>query len=1196
MFLKKAILTGFKSFADKTEFEFGPGITAIVGPNGCGKSNVVDAAKWVLGEQSAKGLRGRQMADMIFSGSGTRKSSGLAQVDLVFDNSSGRLATDQTEVTVSRRLYRSGESEYLLNLQVCRLKDIRELFLDTGIGVGGYCIIEQGKVDILLQANPQERRVVFEEAAGISKYKLRKKEALRKLERTEQNLLRVQDVIDEVSRRLRSVKQQAGKARSYQGYRARLQELRCTYALAEFHRMSEMVAGLEVEAGRLNDGVIAAKSGVASGEAAVSEIDLALIRLEEEIGALDNRLVTVESEITAHQERVAQSRQRTAEHREVLEGTERRLAERKREIEALGLNVSGGETELGKLAEGAAAAGVRIDELAAEDRRIALAQAQGEAHLEDAKAEIIELMRRQAQLNNDLAACQTLGKSLLAQKERAEQRRGELSRELEEKRSQERHLREEEDRLAQQVEALAAELAQVRARSAELHQTLDQHGRELAEARELRSAVASKHEYLSEMERRREGLSEGTRRFLERREACPAEFDYVKGIVADLIETPMEHAPLVELALGEHDRYLVVEDGQRFLSAAAELGAEVGRVSAFCIQRLPPFMDGRDFTVQPGFLTTALDLVRYPAQYEQLVRQLLGKVVIVATVEDALRLAEIVPVGYRYLTQGGELVEPDGSMSAGSPGGRSGLISRKSELRELSAQLSAVQGRIAVLEGRREEMSVEAAELDRVEQELRARLHQHQTERVEIGAHLQGVAESLRRLAGEEPILEAELKVIEGQITDTAARSQECMRRLADLSAEQEELKKRIEGLTGEARRLADERRTLGDWLTEARVEAGRLREQHTASLASLNGLRQRLREATEAAEAAVRETEECRLRIEQAERTAWEAGLRVEELISHREEVQREAMQLRRTRETLRLRLEELGAEIKSHRQQAEELESRLHEAQVELEGLRIRREDLVGRVRDELSIELTERYSGYVHQEQDWAAIENEIAELKQKIDRLGNVNLDAISELEELELRERFLTSQRDDLTESRRQLEGLIEELNQASVERFLNTFEQSRIHFQELFRKLFGGGRANFLLEDPADPLESGIEIVAQPPGKELQSITLLSGGEKTLTAIALLLAIFRSKPSPFAVLDEVDAALDEANNDRFNRIVREFAGQSQFVLITHSKRTMSIADRMYGVTMQEAGVSKRVSVRFEEYAVEESGKGAVAVA
>lgn len=1192
MFVKKIILTGFKSFADKTEFAFGEGITAVVGPNGCGKSNVVDAVKWVLGEQSAKGLRGRQMLDMIFNGSGTRKSAGLAQVDLVFDNSDGKLATDQTEVSVSRRLYRSGESEYLLNMQPCRLKDIKELFLDTGVGLGAYSIIEQGKVDLLLQANPQERRIVFEEAAGISKYKLRKKEAGRKLERTEQNLLRVQDVIDEVSRRLRSVKQQAGRARSYQTYHARLQELRSTYSMAEYHKMQTQIARQTAEAQRLANEMVAIRKDISANEAQSSDLDVEIVQLDEQIRDADGRVSQIEASIKAHEERVTQSRHRADEQRDVLATAEQRIAGHRSDAQSVNDGIAREEASLGEIDRSLDEMSQRTEALAAEDTRLAHEQADAESSLEAAKSQVIETMRRQAQLNNDLAAWTSRRESFEGQRERVAARQRELADELARQHEHARTLQRREDELHASIERTSADLEAMKQQVAAVRDALDQRARELAEAKEHRSALLSKQQMLQDLERRREGVREGVRLLLERREQSPAENEYIVGMVADMFETDVEHAPLIELALGDRDQCLVVHDGERFLADARRLGEEAGRVTAFCLDRISPVIGGRDFSGRPGFVANAIDLVRYAGSHERLMRRLFGNVVIVASLDDALAMSREDAAGYRFVTRSGEILEPDGSVSAGLRGTQTGLVSRKSELRELNDALAASDVRVSELEERRAQTTAEADELDRQTHALREALHAVQSERIEVHAQVQNLEESVRRLSNEQPLLSGELQMLDTQIRETSGRIDQGRASLDELTTTADGEKRTVDELTSRLTATAEQRQRSAAAFTEARIESGRLREKQSAIAATLNTLRRRLAEIDAAMESTTREADECRRRIEQAERTAVEATEKLQALGQERDDVSREAVELRRKRDGIRVRIETLAAEIKAHRTALEERDARRHAIDVELEGVRTRCADLVTRIRDELDIDLPARYEHYEHNEQDWSAIEAEIADLKDKLHRLGNVNLDAITELEELELREKFLTSQRDDLNESRRQLEALINELNDICRERFEATFEQSRIHFQELFRKLFGGGRANFILEDPTDVLESGIEIVAQPPGKELQSITLMSGGEKTMTAIALLLAIFKSKPSPFAVLDEVDAALDEANNERFNRIVSEFCDQSQFIIITHSKRTMSIADRMYGVTMQEAGVSKRVSVQFDDTSKHDKGTSA----
>jgi len=1189
MYLKRLTCQGFKSFADKTDFDFMPGVTCIVGPNGCGKSNVVDAIKWVLGEQSARSLRGRQMIDVIFNGSGTRRSSSMAQVDLVFDNADGRLPCEHTEVTVTRRLYRSGESEYLLNNQPCRLKDIRELFLDTGVGVDAYSIIEQGKVDVLLHANPIERRLIFEEAAGISRYKTRKKEALRKLERVEQNLLRLADIIDEVDKRLRSVKYQAGKARSYQSYAARLRELRASFSLAEYHRLTQRETELRRRIDEHTDRATVLRTEISRAETAAAEHDARILRLDAEVRDLEQHLLTITAEITTHQERIAQSRQRIDEQQEARRRAQARLVAEQRRTAALAAQVEAESASAQALESQIAAGQAAIDELHARDQELSRELAALQAQLEDEKAGIIELLRRTAKLHNDISALEVHRESLQDQKGRLTARdaviRSELAQLLENKARIEARSRE----IRELLEAQNRRLEEKKEEARRLDSTRLELDRELASAKEHRSALLSRRQTLADLDQRLEGVDAGVREVLERKAADPTgrTFGYVRGMVADLLSADSAHANLIEAALGGADQYLVVSDTARFVAEAQQFERLSGRVHVICTDRLGPLINDRDFSSQPGFVANAIDWVRCPEDLETLARHLLGKTVIVETIEDALRLSDLIPSGHRFVTRAGQVVEPDGRIATGPAGSGAGLISRKSELREMDARIQEVEHRIAVLADRQSRMSAEAEHLAAVQQELRTAIYEARTAEVETNAAAAANAEAIDRLMREQPLIAGEVESLERQIAEAAERALASQASLQELERQNTQREEHVRRLTDRIDLLGAQRSGLAERLTAARVEAGKLAEKRSALAANLRALREAHRAAGEAVLQARTESEDCRHRLEHLERGILAAESRLAELFAVKEARSSEVLARRRAREQLRQAIEQSAARARECRGELEQIEAQIHSAQMEHQEVRVRRDDLVARVRDELSIDLADQYAGYQHAEQDWAAVEQEISDLRARIERLGNVNLDAIAEQEELEKRSEFLTAQRDDLTASRKQLEEMIERLNAESRERFTRTFEEVRRHFHELYRKLFGGGRADILLERPADGsepdvLEAGIEIVARPPGKEPQSITLLSGGEKTMTAIALLLAIFRSRPSPFTVLDEVDAALDEANNERFNRILREFLAQSQFILITHSKRTMSIADVLYGVTMQEAGVSKRVAVKFED--------------
>ncbi len=1181
MLLKRVSITGFKSFADKVDFDFGRGVTCIVGPNGCGKSNVVDAVKWVLGEQSARSLRGRQMIDMIFAGSSARKSSGLAQVDLHFDNSRRMLALDRDEVVVTRKLYRSGDSEYLLNGETGRLKDIRELFMDTGVGTEAYSVIEQGKVDILLQSSPTERRLIFEEAAGISKYKTRKREAERKMERTEQNLLRVADIIEEVEKRLRSVKLQAGKARNFLEYDARLKELKATYSMAEYHRLSTGLAAIEAEAEQHQDRVTGLKTRI--GQLETEEVQLAsrLDRLAEEISEADAQLARTQAESTTQNDRVEAGRRRIEEQRAATARCDLREAEDRRRLEVAQQELVRVETLADDLQRQTQELRGRIDELNERDGGLSRELAQSVAMLEDEKAGIIELLRRSTSTHNEIIRLNAHHESLVGQKDRLADRdaqiRVDLAAHLERKADMERRLAEVEELISAETRRLEEKKADG-TRIDSLRQRLVD---ELAQHRERRSALGSRQSLLADLERKKDGLGAGARQLLELKDTLHGEgrFAPVLGLVADLFTTDVSHAHIIEAALGDSDQHVVISDTDAFLAEVATLGRLPGRVTCVCLDRVPPLVNPRDFVHQPGVVARAVDLVRFEPAYEALALHLFGKTIVVDTLDHATALARADLSGHRFVTVAGEVVEPDGRIRLGPAASHAGLISRKSELRDIDVQLAMADERIAQLAEELNRTQAEAGHNERMQQELRAAIYESNTARVEARAALSNVQEAIRRLTEEQPLIAGEVSLIEGQIADVYARSEAGGRSLKEMEEENQRREQISAGHQSRIEGLRAARTAVQEELTELRVSAGQLSEKRAAAGETLATLRRQVVDLTGSLEAVTADREQCVARIAEAEEVIESARRQLLALAEAVARLESLGADLRRQREGLRVRVEEVGGSLKAARSELSEAEGLLHEAEMGIAQTRVRRDELCARVLADLGIPLAERYEEYEHADQDWAAVEAEMNELRAKIERLGNVNLDAISELEELEKRAEFLTTQRADLTDSIDQLRQLIERLNTESHERFVAAFQVIRDNFRTLFRKLFGGGRADIVLEDEGNPLDCGIEILAQPPGKELRGISLMSGGEKTMTAIALLMSIFKSRPAPYAILDEVDAALDELNNERFNRIIGEFVAESQFIIITHSKRTMSIADTLYGITMQEPGVSTRVSVQ-----------------
>lgn len=1196
MLLKKLTATGFKSFADKTEFDFGRGITGIVGPNGCGKSNVVDAIKWVLGEQSAKSLRGKQMLDVIFNGSGTRKAAAMSQVDLTFDNSDGALAVDQTEVVVSRRLYRSGESEYLLNNQPCRLKDIRELFLDTGIGIDAYSVIEQGKVDLLLQANPMERRQIFEEAAGISKYKVRKREAQRKLERVNQNLLRVQDIVEELEKRLRSVKLAAGKARNYQQYTQRLRELRSRYALAEYHRLRSGEAALSREADDLSDEATRIRTDLSNNDARSSQANVRIVELEQENSQVEGRLLTVQSQITAQEERMAAAERRIADQTELLVRSRDRLAGFDGQMTALDEKLAMQRDRVESLEAELKSLQDELARLQSQDREVAGQLVDQQRRLDDEKAGIIDLLRRTSQLSNEIQGLNLQHDSLSKQKEKLDERDAAIATELAESLARQQQLDARRIEILDLIEDQTKKLEETRARLAQAasHRAnlLDQ----IAAAKEHRSGLESRRDLLSEMDRRHEGLLAGAREILERRDAGAAEsagensqsetpsgpFSYVLGAVGELFDADVAHAGIVEAVLGNFEKYLVVTRRDLFLADRDLLADLSGPVRAFCLDAIAPAIGGPDLSTQEGFIARLLDWVRYPDPCAQLARYLLGRTYVVESIEHARRMAAL-DGGARFVTLDGILWDSDGRVGMGPLGSAGGLISRRSELRELDRQLTEVAVRIDDLTTRLQQSDSEAGHLEEVQHRLREAIGEANAQRVEVGAQLAAVEDVVQRLSQERPVIASEVSVLVSRLGEMREREAASRENLSQLEQRNLAGEQAVAELTARIESLVAQRAALAESITNARVRAGELSQQRSSSAASVAELQAARIQLQADRDKADRDVALAQERIDQSHAQMADAKQTLAERTAEQEQLTSTARSLRTQRDDLRAEVERLAAEARQQRHELEEVEGRLHERQMRLQEARVRLEDLTARVLEELSVDLAVQYEGYTpDQEEDWPAVEAEIEELRQKIERLGNVNLDAIAEQDEVEQRLTFLTSQCGDLKNSEKQLLELIEKLNHESRQRFIDTFNAVVPHFQSLFKRLFGGGKAELILMDPNDVLECGIEITAKPPGKEPKSISQLSGGERTMTTIALVLAVFRSRPSPFVLLDEVDAALDEANNVRFNTIIREFTELSQFIVITHSKRTMSIADVLYGVTMQEAGVSKRVSVRFDE--------------
>jgi chromosome segregation protein len=1155
------------------------------------------------------------MTDVIFNGCASRGPLGTSEVTLTLDNSDGRLAIEAKEVHVTRRVYRSGEGEYLLNRQPCRLRDIRELLVSTGITTEAYCIIEQGKVDALLQSSPKDRRGIFEEAAGISQFKLKKVAAQRRMERAEQNLLRLSDIVDEVESRLRSIRSQAGKARKYRECTERLQQLRTEVGLFDWRTLTKQITTREGQLGELQRQTSERAAELEQAEAEARQLEqqfeAAVLRQRELEGAAS----ATREEIAAKQASVENQRARQADLQQDIE----RVSEQVAAMESRGGEDAPFRDVVAQLAEAetelAAAEAERRerDALAEKARceRDAAREAFDQVRLQHAAAtRDAESLRKQladfaSQLATNRASVVKFRKRLTELAAAHEVHTGELA----------RFEQAEADCSAQ------AELHQTSLRAAE--QRLVSLRRELARAdkqhRQLEAALTRTREriaVLSELEDRLEGLAGGVQEVLRMSHDQPqGPVGEARGVVADLFHVDVDSAPLVEMALGERAQYVVMTTLGHLLTRldgeSLNIGGRVGFLSLDSRQP-PAALDQVDLSSEPGVMGRADRFVECGPEIEPLSRRLLGRTWLVDRLATALRLAQTAGRGLEFVTTGGELLTADGTLIVGPRQAATGVLSRRSELRacreqvaELEKQLehhAAIHARLDQDRGEQEAMVASSvAQVTTVA----GTLAEHRQQTTAARLHVERIVHELERIDEETRLAVERIAVLEFDTDEHRGWHTEAEAAAARWA---EELRSSEQAIPALQRRYAElQTAATGRQITAAKCE------QRVEMLRNQVEQAKRNEQERDRALADIRQQlADRQAQLAELETIIHADGELLRQLLARKEQHAAEIASHAAGDDELRRQRAGAADRIRDVRQQLAAMQSQQHKIDVALSRLRHERQTLCERMQEDYGIDLAAEASvaaslrdadetgqesaeknsaevagshsslGETRPPIDREAVEREIADLRAQISSIGAINMEALDELDQLEVRFDTLSTQYRDLVDSKEALERIIQRINVDSRQVFLATLETVRGHFQELFRRMFGGGEADIVVDGAEDVLECGIEIVARPPGKEACSISLLSGGEKTLTCVALLLAVFRSKPSPFCVLDEVDAALDEANISRFVGVLREFLSFTQFIVVTHSKKTMAGADTIYGVTMEESGVSKRVSVRFED--------------
>ncbi len=1188
--LEKIRISGFKSFSDQTEVVFPEGITAVVGPNGCGKSNIGDALNWVLGEQSARMLRGANMQDVIFNGSEARKPVGMAEVSIEMSGLNGRPDGAMREVVLTRRLFRDGESEYLVNGARARLKDIQEILREARIGTQTYATIEQGRIDQILNAKPGERRLLIEEAAGISGFKHKRRLAELKLEATQANLLRVGDIVAEVRRQINSLKRQAAKARRYQRLRDDLREKERVRFGARARRMDEDLA-------RLREAERGAHSVEAEAAAVLARIEASL---------LADRLAVAEAERAwrqaadrLHQLDLEIDRARTSSRscRERIEEAGDRIAQLEGEVGSLEARREAASSEARVHLEGMEAEHRGLEEAAArlEERRSALEQAQG--RLAAKRERLEDLRRRLFQAMSDAAEARNRRRTVEEAIERGAGRRSRLEAEREEAGGDVSRLDGEAIRIAREAEAHASEIERLREEHgaadralAEARERVARDGDSLAAARETAHSAAARLRTLEDVATRFAGVSDGVKLLLTRGAAAGVR---AGGVMADHVEAAREIEGTAEAYLQGVLAAVVVEDDADVVRAADLLRSE-GTGRTLLLSRSQPagrpavgsrIGDGDPFPDEllrdPRVRGRLRDRLGLASGAGGFVRDRIGDAVLVDGLESALALHRLYPEA-DYLTPEGEAVLASGLVSVGGRGASDhGLLAHKRRTHEARADLALAEASAATLHAGLDAARSASSELESEVERLRIALEEAGRRRVELLLLVERSAGERERMGRRAGVLSEEVAAVEEEFLGLAREREDTARVVEEREAEQRAVEQdlAVEGADHEEmeRVLREEGESTAVLRADVmvrrqrRTEMERERERLQEALAEIESRLGAGREEIRAAKARAGEAQEVLART-------------AEDLAGHlaeRERVAAEAAAMEASIAEGRRGLEDREASRKDARAALDQRREAVQSAEISLASAAADRRHLDDLCHQELGISAS--------QAADWATAEIEasdaesldaaIADLKRTLDAMGPVNLTAIEEFSELEQRYTFLTSQQKDLEQSMESLRETIRRINRQSRERFSDAFEAIRVSFQEVFKLLFNGGRADLWLQEGEDVLETGVEIMVQPPGKRLGNVHLLSGGEKALAAIALLFAIFRCQPSPFCLLDEVDAALDDVNVNRFTKMLREYAAQTQFIMITHNKRSMETADLLYGVTMEEPGVSKLVSLK-----------------
>lgn len=1180
MYLKRLEIQGFKSFADKTVLEFQPGIVLIVGPNGSGKSNVADAIRWVLGEQSVKSLRGGKMEDVIFAGSDQRRSLGMAEVSLTIDNTSGIFPLDFQEVTVTRRLYRSGESDYLINRVPCRLRDVHELFMDTGVGREGFSIIGQGRIEEILTVKAEERRGIIEEAAGIVRYRHRKKEAERKLAETETSLVRLEDIISELSLQEEPLAEQAKVAQIYRDLKEELDTLEIGLLLDDIQGTESRLNNFSKNFLLSQEEIEELRTGYHQAQTKEEELRFRLQQKEDDIAYCQDQIynenITLEkneSEKRLTRERITDLAKQKKAYRHDLVQLQEEFLGLEKETELQKKQEETYETKKQESKEKLQSYEQLVREENEQDRELA-------EQLENLKNEHFEGLQNETQLKNDLQRINQSQEQIKRQEENLKNRTLEIQSEMDSVKktlqglaAEDLHLKEEGKKLEKKLSELTEQLTLEQSILKEVEQT----NRALAEEK---SGVMARHKVIAEMEKEGQGYTQGVRELLRQKEDFPG----VIGTVAQVLSVDKPYEVAVEVVLGAALQNVITTDEKTAQDAIHWLKKhEKGRVTFLPLTTVKGKRPEGHVPGGSGVIGRLSELLDYDAKFKGIMEYLLGRIWLVTDLATAVKVAKETHFHYRIVTLEGEMVHPGGSLTGGSYKKQSGgILGRKRVLEELSDQIESLE--ISLQKGVKEEAHLKEKinglleEFENTKQRIRE-IQIKQMENTKV----------LERWQAESERLVKENSDLKWRLEELGTEKEEFTQNTLAIDKEIKSQKDRIAFMANEIQRLQERLRTShvdklkkNEKLTQLRIEVATVEEKIIAFQKEQSYLAHRMKQVLKQQED--KEQEIALIKEKTAEREEFCKTLdkEKEQQLSRIKQLEKDLIRLKGDKENLLKSIEQITHQAKAISEDLRAKEEKLHQFELQRSRYETALEGMLTRLEEQFAFSFSEAKEAYPNPVGERKGATERIIQIKDEILILGPVNHSAIEEYARLLERLSFLKEQVEDMYQAKERLQEVIGEMDQIMTKRFQETFTLVNQSFQDMFQRLFGGGRGQLMLTQPEDLLATGVEIIAQPPGKKTQYLSLLSGGEKALTAIALLMAILKIKPSPFCVLDEIESNLDETNVTRFAKLLEEFSLKTQFVVISHHKGTMEAAHLLYGITIEESGVSRLVSVRLED--------------